>query len=133
MNKPFKTRFSKTYHHTKLGLLTPLAMSIYSDSNTINLQEKIFDDYDYHQYDFYHTYSICKFDVIYSVSKLHPEAGAWAPCSFYLYKRKGENKMHMGFLGVENWITTLNIEESASIKSLKEAQGIITHIIQKNN
>jgi len=41
--------------------------------------------------------------------------------------------MHMGFLGVENWITTLHIEDSASIKSLKEAQGIITHIVQKNN
>jgi len=98
--------------------------------NFTNLQEEIFDDYDYHQYDFYHTYSICKFDVIYPVSKLHPEAGAWAPCSFYLYKRKGENKIHMGFLGVQNWITTLNIKDSASIKPLEEAQNIIAHIVQ---
>ncbi|MDQ7067672.1 MAG: hypothetical protein Q9M40_06735 [Sulfurimonas sp.] len=61
-------------------------------------------------YDFYHTYSICKFDVIYPVSQNHPEAGAWAPCSFYLYKKVGENKMHIGFLSVENWITTIGYD-----------------------
>ena len=99
--------------------------------NYTNVQEEIFDDQDYHEYDFYHTYSICKFDVIYPVSKYHPEAGAWAPCSFYLYKKKGENKMHMGFLGVENWITTLDIQDQTSIKALKQAQGMIKKILQE--
>lgn len=99
--------------------------------NYTNVQEEIFDDKDYHEYDFYHTYSICKFDVIYPVSKFHPEAGAWAPCSFYLYKKKGENKIHMGFLGVENWITTLDIQDQASIKALKQAQGMIKKILQE--
>lgn len=99
--------------------------------NFTNLQEDIFDDYDYHQYEFYHTYSICKFDVIYPVSKLHPEAGAWAPCSFYIYKRKGENKIHMGFLGVDNWITTLDIKDKESIEALKEAQGIIIKTLKE--
>lgn len=99
--------------------------------NYTNLQEEIFDDHDYHAYDFYHTYSICKFDVIYPVSKFHPEAGAWAPCSFYIYKKKGEDKMQMGFLGVENWITTLDIHDRASIKALKEAQGMIKKILKE--
>ncbi len=99
--------------------------------NYTNVQEELFDDQNYHKYDFYHTYSICKFDVIYPVSKYHPEAGAWAPCSFYLYKKKGENKMHMGFLGVENWITTLNIQDQTSIKALKQAQGMIKKILQE--
>lgn len=99
--------------------------------NYTNVQEEIFDEYGYDKYDFYHTYSICKFDVIYPVSKYHPEAGAWAPCSFYLYKKKGKNKMHMGFLGVENWVTTLNIHDKASIKPLKEAQGMIKKILQE--
>ncbi len=99
--------------------------------NYMNLQEDIFDDYDYHEYDFYHTYSICKFDVIYPVSKYHPEAGAWAPCSFYLYKKKGENKIHMGFLGVQNWISTLDIEDQSSIKALQKAQGMIKKIIKE--
>ena len=99
--------------------------------NYMNLQEDIFDDYDYHEYDFCHTYSICKFDVIYPVSKYHPEAGAWAPCSFYLYKKKGENKIYMGFLGVQNWISTLDIEDQSSIKALQKAQGMIKKIIKE--
>jgi len=99
--------------------------------NYTNIQEELFDAHDYKEYDFYHTYSICKFDVIFPVSKLHPEAGAWAPCSFYIYKKKDEKKMHMGFLGVENWITTLDIQDEESIKPLKEAQGIIVKILKE--
>ncbi|WP_304545965.1 hypothetical protein [Sulfurimonas microaerophilic] len=97
--------------------------------NFTNLQEELFDDADYHKYDFYDTYSICKFDVIYPVSKLHPEAGAWAPCSFYFYKIKGENKVHMGWLSVENWITSLDIQDKESIEPLREAQGMIEDIL----
>jgi len=99
--------------------------------NFMNLQEDIFDNYSYNVYDFYHTYSICKFDVIYPVSKLHPEAGAWAPCSFYIYKLKNENKMHMGFLGVQNWITTLDIKDKESISALTDAQKTIKQILKE--
>ncbi len=94
-----------------------------------NLKEEIFDKAGYDAYDFYITYSICKFDVIYPVSRLHPEAGAYAPCSFYIYKKKDENKVHMGFLGVDNWITTLDIEDEESIQPLRKAQGIIEGIV----
>lgn len=110
------------------GELEPLGFLF---PNYINVQEEIFDEHDYHKYDFYHTYSICKFDVIYPVSKLHPEAGAWAPCSFYIYKKKGEDKIHMGFLSVENWISSLNIKDQASIKPLHEAQGMIIKVIKE--
>ena len=110
------------------GELEPLGFLL---PNYTNLQEEIFDDAGYTGvYDFFHTYSICKFDVIYPVSKTHPEAGAWAPCSFYLYKKTGENQMHLGFLSVENWITTLDIEDEESIKPLRAAQGMIETIIK---
>jgi len=99
--------------------------------NITNVQEEIFDEHDYKAYDFYHTYSMCKFDVIYPVSKLHPAAGAWAPCSFYIYKKKGEKKLHMGFLSVENWIESLNIKDQESIKPLKEAEGMIKNILKE--
>jgi len=105
-----------------LGFLVP---------NFTNLQEEIFNQHDYNEYDFYHTYSICKFDVIYPVSKLHPEAGAWAPCSFYFYKKKNEDKMHMGFLSVQNWITSLGIKDEASIKPLEEAQEMLINTIKE--
>jgi uncharacterized protein (DUF302 family) len=98
--------------------------------NYTNVQEEIFDDKGYTGvYDFFHTYSICKFEVIFPVSKLHPEAGAWAPCSFYLYKKSDEDVMRMGFLGVENWITTVGIEDKESIEPLQTAQGKIKEII----
>jgi uncharacterized protein (DUF302 family) len=93
--------------------------------NFMDLKEELFAPHNYHKYDFYHTYSICKFDVIFPVSKLHPEAGAWAPCSFYIYKLKNENTMHMGFLGVENWIKTLDIKDKESIEPLRQAQDMI--------
>ncbi|MBN2815222.1 MAG: hypothetical protein JXQ67_00955 [Campylobacterales bacterium] len=110
------------------GELEPLGFLL---PNYSNLQEEIFDDAGYTGvYDFYHTYSICKFDVIFPVSKLHPEAGAWAPCSFYIYKKSDENIMRMGFLSVDNWITTLDIEDEESIKPLREAQGMIEKIIK---
>ena len=110
------------------GELEPLGFLL---PNFVSLKEEIFDEADYDEYDFYDTYSICKFDVIYPVSKLHPEAGAWAPCSFYMYKKKDEDVMHMGFLSVENWITTLDMEDQESIRPLREAQGMIESIVNE--
>lgn len=99
--------------------------------NFVNLKEEIFDEAGYDEYDFYDTYSICKFDVIYPVSKEHPEAGAYAPCSFFMYKKKGEDKMHLGFLGVENWVTTTAIKDEHAIKQLRDAQKMIENIVNE--
>jgi uncharacterized protein (DUF302 family) len=99
--------------------------------NYSNLGEDLFEPNGYKAYDFYITYSICKFDVIYPVSKNHPEAGAYAPCSFYFYKKKGEDKMHMGYLGVQNWIQTLDIKEQDAVKPLLGAQEKINSVIQE--
>jgi len=108
------------------GEMEPLGFLMPSYSN---LQEELFEPAKYDVYDFYSTYSICKFDVIYPVSKLHPEAGAYAPCSMYFYKKKGEDKMVIGYLGVDNWIKTLDIEDQESMKPLYEAQGLINNIL----
>jgi hypothetical protein len=97
----------------------------------LNLLDETFEPAGYDVYDFYDTYSICKFDVIYPVSKATPEAGAYAPCAFYLYKKKGEDIMHMGFLGVDNWISTLDISDKKSIQKLKEAHDMIENIIKE--
>ncbi len=99
--------------------------------NFINVKEEIFDELGDDTYDFYDTYSICKFDVIYPVSENYPEAGAYAPCSFYMYKKKGEDKMYLGFLGVDNWIETLDIKEENSVKPLRDAQKMIEDIVNE--
>ena len=99
--------------------------------NYNNLKEEVFDEAGYDAYDFYDTYSICKFDVIYPVSKIHPEAGAWAPCSFYIYKKKDENVMRMGFLSVDNWISSTHMEDKEALDPLREAQGMIESIVNE--
>jgi uncharacterized protein (DUF302 family) len=97
--------------------------------NYTNLNEEIFEEAGIDDFDFYITYSICKFDVIFPVSKETPEAGAYAPCSFYAYKKKGDNMVHIGYLGVDNWIKTLDIKDEHAISKLKEAEGMINNIV----
>jgi uncharacterized protein (DUF302 family) len=97
--------------------------------NYTNVNEELFDEAGVDDFDFYITYSICKFDVIFPVSKETPEAGAYAPCSMYAYKKKGENEVHIGYLGVNNWIKTLDIKDKHAISKLKEAEGMINNIL----
>jgi len=81
-----------------------------------------FDEHDKEWYYFYDVYSICSIPVIYEVSKLHPEAGAFAPCSAYKYQKTGEKTIHMAFPNVYKWISSLNITDKASIDVLIDAQ-----------
>lgn len=73
-------------------------------------------------YDFYSTYSICKIEVIKSVSKVKPEAAAFAPCTTMMYKKKGEAKIVMGFPSVYNWMSSAVITDQASVDALMKAQ-----------
>ncbi len=82
-------------------------------------------------YNFYDTYSICMIKVIYEVAKQHPEAGAFAPCSIYMYKKKDENKMHMAFPTVHKWISAMGIDDKASLDVLIEAQNKFEAILKK--
>jgi uncharacterized protein (DUF302 family) len=82
-------------------------------------------------YDYYDTYSVCKFDVIYPVSETHPEVGAFAPCTFYIYKKKGEEVTHMGFPSVDNWMTATDIEDEKSMKPLVDAQEMFSNIVKE--
>lgn len=44
----------------------------------------------------YDTYSVCDVDVMYTLTKSHPELGALVPCSFYIYNKQDANTIHMG-------------------------------------
>lgn len=76
-------------------------------------------------YDFYDSYSICKLEVIYPVHKLHPEVGAFAPCTMYMYKKKGEKFTRMGYPSVYNWIMSTNIYDDESLEPLIDAQDLL--------
>ena len=82
-------------------------------------------------YNFYDTMSICKLDVIHPVSKDHPEVGAFAPCSFYFYQKKGETAMHMGFPSVTNWINSTDLKDEYSIKPLETAQKLLEDTVRE--
>jgi len=90
-----------------------------------------FDEHDKEWYLFYDVYSICKISVIYEVSKKHPEAGAFAPCSAYKYQKTGEKTIHMAFPNVYKWIASLDITDKTSIDTLIDAQKKFEKMLQE--
>ena len=92
-----------------------------------------FADAGYDGFEQYDTYSICKLDVIYPIHQEHPEVGAFAPCSYHIYMKKGEKTVHMGFPSVENWIsaTDLDATDKATFGTLIEAQKLLEDVINE--
>ncbi|OIP55631.1 MAG: DUF302 domain-containing protein [Helicobacteraceae bacterium CG2_30_36_10] len=95
---------------------------------------KLSDDFSeagYDKYDFFDAYSICKLSVIFEVAKTHPEAGAFAPCTFYMYKEKGSTEVQMAYPSVYNWISSLEIKDEPSIKVLEDAQKLMVRVVKE--
>jgi len=91
----------------------------------------MFNENGHNDYDFYDVYSICKLPVIYSVAKVRPEAGAFAPCSLYMYKKKGEDMMHIAYPSVSNWISSLDIKDKKLLETLKDAQDRMQKVLSE--
>ncbi len=81
-------------------------------------------------YDFFDTYSVCKLDVIYPVHQTHPEVGAFAPCTFYLFKKKGSDLVRMGFPSVQNWIASTDIKDKQSLDPLVKAEQLFISVLK---
>ena len=84
------------------------------------------------KYDFFDAYSICKIPVIFEVSKTHPEAGAFAPCTLYMYKEKDSTEVHIAFPSVYNWISSVDIKDKPSKKVLIDAQNMFINSIKES-
>jgi len=82
-------------------------------------------------YDFFDVYSICKVAVIFEVSNTHPEAGAFAPCTFYMYKKKGEKTVHFAYPSVYNWLSSIDVADEASRDVLLKAQKAMNAAINE--
>jgi uncharacterized protein (DUF302 family) len=82
-------------------------------------------------FDFYDTYSICKLKVIYTVSKTKPEAAAFAPCTLMVYKKKGEDKIILGFPAVYNWMSSARVEDKEAHETLMKAQEDFESILKE--
>jgi len=82
-------------------------------------------------YDFFDTYSIIRFNAIYPVSKNHPDAGAYAPFSLVIYKKKDEDATHIAFPSIDNWISDLDITDEATVKVVRETHGMVKTILEE--
>lgn len=82
-------------------------------------------------YDFFDTYSIIRFNAIYPVSKNHPDAGAYAPFSLVLYKKKDEDEAHIAFPSIHNWITDLDIRDKKVAETVNKTHGMVTAILEE--
>jgi uncharacterized protein (DUF302 family) len=102
-----------------IGFLFPGFVDVYEE-----LEERGNSDFE-----FFDTYSVCKLDVIFPIHKTHPEVGAFAPCTFYLYKKKGDEKVRMGFPSVQNWITSTDIADKESLDPLIVAENLFIETV----
>ncbi len=100
-----------------LGFLVPKSYNLQEDGNS--------------DYDFFDTYSIIRFNVIFPVSKEHPDAGSYAPFSLALYKKKGEDEMHVSFPSITNWTSDLGISDKEALAEIKKTQGMIAGILEE--
>ena len=95
------------------------------------LQKELFKGKGLDDYDFYDTYSIIRFNAIYPVSKVHPDAGAYAPFSLVIYKKKSDKTVHVAYPSINNWVKNLNITDKETIKAVQETDGLIKKILEE--
>lgn len=112
----------------KMGFEGELAPNGFVIAGFNNLGDE-FEEANYDAYDFYEVYSICKLPVIYTIAKSRPEAGAYAPCSLYLSKKKNDNMLHIAFPSVYNWMSSMAIDNKDDMKVLEDAQNGMQKIL----
>jgi len=83
----------------------------------------------YEKYDFFDAYSICKLPVIFQVAEKHPEAGAFAPCTLFMYKEKGSSVVNMAYPSVYNWMSSLAVDDKESVDVLLDAQKTMVNTV----
>jgi len=85
----------------------------------------------HNDYDFFDTYSIIRFNAIYPVSENHPDAGAYAPFSVVIYKKKDEDATHIAYPSIDNWINDLDITDKETADTVRKTQGMVKTILEE--
>ncbi|WP_373005216.1 hypothetical protein [Sulfurimonas sp.] len=82
------------------------------------------------KYDAYFVYSLCHFTYSYNIfNKGRPDAGAFAPCSMYMYIEKDSNKLVIGMPKLANWTAVLNMKDEVMNKSVEDLDKEIIKIM----
>ena len=75
---------------------------------------------DFDRFDKYWVYSLCHFYFSYGVfNHGSAQAGAFAPCSMYMYIEKDSNVLHIGMPYLENWIAAAGVTDQKQIDSIR--------------
>ncbi len=85
-------------------------------------------------YSAFWTYSLCHVEFSYKMfdtTGARPDAGLFAPCSMYMYIRKGTNKVVIGMIRLQNWTDTLNLTDEKRVDMVKRLDEEIPSILTK--
>ncbi len=86
---------------------------------------------EFDKYDFYSVYSLCHFFFSYGVfNHGSAQAGAFAPCSMYMYVEKDSNVLKIGMPYLENWIAAGGIKDEKQIASIRKLDKEIIEIME---
>lgn len=94
--------------------------------------KEVYDDMgaEFNEYDAYFVYSLCHFSFSYGIfNKGRPDAGAFAPCSMYMYIKEGSNKMVIGMPRLANWAAVMGLSDAKKAKSIQDLDAEITQIM----
>jgi len=86
---------------------------------------------DFSEYDKFFVYSMCHFTFSYNMfNKGRPDAGAFAPCSMYMYIKKDSNIMRVGMPTLANWAAVMNIKDPAKLEWIKKIDAEMVSIMK---
>ena len=83
-------------------------------------------------YDAFWTYSLCHLEFSYGMfdnEGARPEAGLFAPCTMYMYIKKGSNKLVIGMFRLHNWSDTLSITDKTRMELIERLDKEIPEIL----
>jgi len=85
------------------------------------------------KYDAFWTYSLCHLEFSYHMfddnKGARPEAGLFAPCTMYMYIKKGTNTLVVGMYRLHNWSETLNITDKKRLSLVEKLDTQIPEIL----
>ncbi|MDD5358976.1 MAG: hypothetical protein PHI79_06515 [Sulfurovaceae bacterium] len=85
------------------------------------------------EYDAFWIYSLCHLEFSYNIfdkQGMRPDAGIFAPCTMYMYIKKGSNKLIIGMPKLQNWATTLKITDKKRLDYIHKLDTQIPQILQ---
>jgi len=83
-------------------------------------------------YDIFWGYSLCHLEYSYNMfdnKGARPDAGLFAPCTMYMYVKKGSNKLVVGMPMLVNIMDTLGVKEPSRVALVKKLDKEIPEIL----